>query len=190
MNIIKIFLRTLFSRFGFEIRGKGLVEAFYQVDPFFNQIYDEAQKKTQMEGTDNRLRRERHYVLNYLINGNNGLYGCEWLMGDSKTGEIASIELALYNTPVKRTKNGFYWSCNLPHNPNVKRELAFGLPPSLTDRIPNVFGNSQEMRAEKFQELEKEYYGKIDTEIAKKIISSDPICINSCDAKLTNSKLI
>jgi hypothetical protein len=67
MNILKFFLKTLLSRFGFEIRRKGIIEAFYQVDPFFNQIYDEAQKKTQMEETDNRLRRERHYVLNYLI---------------------------------------------------------------------------------------------------------------------------
>ncbi len=129
-------------------------------------------------------------VIDTLKTGNNGLYECEWLIGDTKTGEIASIELALYNTPVKRTYNGFYWSCNYPHNPAVKREVSGGIPTPVTNMITNVFENSKNIRAEKFQEIEQDYYGKIDIEKTKEIISIDPICRNSCDAKITSSNLI
>jgi len=136
-------------------------------------------------------------VIDNFINGNNGLYECEWLIGDSKTGEIASIELALYNTPIKRTFNGFYWSCNAPHDSKVKKELSGGIPPVISnliknvlERNANVFENKASPRAEKFQEIEEEYYGQIDIEIAKKIISTSPLCKNSCDTKITTTKLM
>jgi outer membrane protein assembly factor BamB len=129
-------------------------------------------------------------VLENLLDGNNGLYECEWLIGDSKTGEIASIELALYNTPIKRTYNGFYWSCNYPHDPKVQRELSGGISPSISKLFSHIFENLANPRAEKFQELEKKYYGQIDTEIAKKIISTVPLCKNSCDGKITTTKLM
>jgi outer membrane protein assembly factor BamB len=129
-------------------------------------------------------------VLNTLLAGNNGLYECEWLIGDAKTGEIASIQLALYNTPVKRTYNGFYWSCNYPHDPAVKKEIEGGLSYLLSGIKTNTFYNSNDRRAEKFQEIEEVYYGKIDLENTKEIISTEPICENSCDAKITSSSLI
>ena len=65
-------------------------------------------------------------VIYYLNKGNNGLIANEWLIGDIKTGEIASFEQALYNTPVKRTFDGFYYSYNLPKDKKVEREL-FGV---------------------------------------------------------------
>ncbi len=128
-------------------------------------------------------------VLDNLMKGNNGLYECEWLIGDTKTGEIASIELALYNTPIKRTFNGFYWSCNYPHDPAVKREVSGGMPVFISNLANNIFDNSKNSRAEKFQEIEKQYYGKIDINTTKQIISTDPISHNSCDAKITSTKL-
>ena len=121
-------------------------------------------------------------VISNLKEGNNGLYECEWLIGDTKTGEIASIELALYNTPIKRTYNGFYWSCNHPHDPKVQREVSGGMPLFISNIATNVFENSKNLRVEKFQEVEQDYYGEIDISNTKEIISTDPLCINSCDA--------
>ncbi len=47
-------------------------------------------------------------MINCLLKSNNGLFANEWLMGDTKTGEIATLELALYRHALKRTNNGFY----------------------------------------------------------------------------------
>jgi outer membrane protein assembly factor BamB len=126
-------------------------------------------------------------VLNILIEENNGLIPNEWLIGDTKTGEIASIELALFNKPIKRTFNGFYWSCNLAHDKRVSRELS--VFPKIINLIlklnPNILPGD---RAEKFFELEEQYYGQIDTNNAKKIMSTHPIYVDTTDCKITSSK--
>lgn len=129
-------------------------------------------------------------VLDTLLKGNNGIYGCEWLIADMKTSEIASIELALYNTPIKRTFNGFYWSCNHPHDRKVQREV-YGIPSVIFSIGSKIFPDKFiDPRVGKFMELEEQYYGKIDTENAKKIMSTYPICRSSSDCKITDSELM
>src|SRR5580700_8115674 len=49
--------------------------------------------------------------------GNNGGYANDWLIGDRKTGEIAYLELGLKNTPLWRTKDGYFVSSNFPRDP-------------------------------------------------------------------------
>lgn len=39
----------------------------FEVEEWFHSLYEQAQSKTQMEGSDNHLRRQRHYTLNYLL---------------------------------------------------------------------------------------------------------------------------
>lgn len=65
--MIKKIIKILVNTFGCEITKKDNVDTFFQIDPLFNRLYEEAQEKTQMESTDNLLRRQRHYVLNYLL---------------------------------------------------------------------------------------------------------------------------
>ncbi|MFX0198737.1 MAG: TylF/MycF/NovP-related O-methyltransferase [Candidatus Hodarchaeota archaeon] len=65
--MLKYAIRKILNNFGYEIRRKDIVETFFQIDPLFNSLYKEAQTKTQMESSDNILRRQRHYVLNYLL---------------------------------------------------------------------------------------------------------------------------
>lgn len=65
--MIKDTIKRLANKFGYEIRRGDSVETYFQIDPTFNTLYEEAQIKTQMEATDNLLRRQRHYVLNYLL---------------------------------------------------------------------------------------------------------------------------
>jgi len=128
-------------------------------------------------------------VIEILMDGNNGLIPNEWLIGDTKTGEIASVEQALFNTPIKRTYNGFYWSTNVPHDKKVKREL-FGLI-DLSKITSNTYYNTFDGgRDEKFKELNDECYGKIDTEIGKNFFSTYPICNGVTDGKITNSELM
>jgi len=125
-----------------------------------------------------------------LMDGNNGLIPNEWLIGDVKTGEIASLEQALFNTPVKRTFDGFYWSCNIPHDLKVQREL-YGLK-SISLRIGSKFLPAlfEYDVAEKFKEIEKECYGEIDVDLAKKIMSTYPMTRMVTDCKITDSKLM
>jgi len=129
-------------------------------------------------------------VIDILKEGNNGLIPNEWLIGDTKTGEIASIQLALINKPIKRTFNGYYWSCSIPHDISVHSEL-WGVPTFifkiLSRRLPQILTTKT---AEKFIELGEQYYGKIDSEIAKKIMSTNPIYEKTTDCKITSSKLI
>ncbi len=125
-------------------------------------------------------------MIETFITKNNGLMANDWLMGDTKTGEIASLELGYYNHAVTRTKNGVIWSCNNAKDEKVRWELnsfvGFGLPGRI---FLKKFTPSP--RDEKFEELTKEYYGEIDIDSAKKIISTRPIVSGATDGKITDS---
>ncbi len=128
-------------------------------------------------------------VIKNLQNGNSGLIPNEWLIGDTKTGEIARFEQALFNTPVTRTKNGFFWSCCVPHSDKVERELWGLLPKFIALKIyPNKYENPAV--GKKFEELEKEYHGQINTEVAKIFMTTPPISNGPTDCKITSSKLM
>jgi outer membrane protein assembly factor BamB len=128
-------------------------------------------------------------VIKSMKDGNNGLYPNDWVMGDTKTGEIASLELALHNQAVTRTKNGFLWSCCNPKDDKVRWELVsyFGL--GIPGRI--FFRNWRPRDVDlKFAELGEKYYGIIDIDIVKTIMSTDPICRRTTDCKVTDSELV
>ncbi len=54
-----------------------------------------------------------------MKDGNNGGYANDWLIGDRKTGEIAYLELGLKNTPLWRTKDGYFISSNFARDPEL-----------------------------------------------------------------------
>lgn len=129
-------------------------------------------------------------VIGNLQNGNNGLIPNEWLIGDIKTGEIARLEQALIHTPVTRLTNGIFTSSCTPHNNKVEREL-WGLLPKIFAKI--IYSDNNKYTSpviKKFDELEEKYYGKIDIEVVKKILTTFPISEDSTDVKITNSKLL
>lgn len=127
-------------------------------------------------------------VIDHLQKGNNGLIPNEWLIGDTKTGEIARLEQALFHTPVIRTKNGIFTSSCYPHDKKVERELWGCIPKILALKLyPNKYTYTVSL---KFDELEKQYYGKIDIEIVKKILTTFPISEDSTDVKITTSTLM
>lgn len=96
--------------------------------------------------------------------GNNGGYANDWLIGDRKTGEIAYLELGLKNTPLWRTKDGYFVSSNFPRDPKLIREETDGFDPN--DASSSM--NARHARADEFVQTAK---GKIDVEVAEAFLS-------------------
>jgi hypothetical protein len=95
--------------------------------------------------------------------GNNGGYANDWLIGDRKTGEIAYLELGLKNTPLWRTKDGYFVSSNFARDPKViKEETTFD---------PNDGSSSPNARHIRWEELMKQAKGKIDVQMAEAFLS-------------------
>ncbi|MGA7909006.1 MAG: C45 family peptidase [Candidatus Sulfotelmatobacter sp.] len=96
--------------------------------------------------------------------GNNGGYANDWLIGDRKTGEIAYLELGLKNTPMWRTKDGYYVSANFPRDPKLIKEETSGY--DVNDMSSSM--NARHVRAEDMVEHAK---GTIDVEMAEDFLS-------------------
>ncbi|MEN6607789.1 MAG: peptidase C45, partial [Bryobacteraceae bacterium] len=95
--------------------------------------------------------------------GNNGGYANNWLVADTKTNEIASLELGLKNVNLIRTKDGFIGGANFPVNERLTKEETEFDPKDLT-----VSGNARRVR---WAQIEAEYKGRIDVETGKKFLS-------------------
>jgi Phospholipase B len=96
--------------------------------------------------------------------GNNGGYANDWLIGDRKTGEIAYLELGLKNTPLWRTKDGYFVSSNFARDPQLIREETSGFDPNDASSSPNA-------RHARWEELMKQAKGKIDVTMAEEFLS-------------------
>ena len=131
---------------------------------------------TQFEGWDPdgkpefmRSRKALQYAQNIddyvriIKDGNNGGYANDWLIGDRKTGEIAYLELGLKNTPLWRTRDGYFVSSNFPRDPKLIREEASGFD-------PNNASSSMNARHARADELMKQAKGTIDVEMAERFL--------------------
>lgn len=94
-----------------------------------------------------------------MLDGNNGGYANDWLLGDRKTGEIARFELGLKHTNVWRTTDGYFSGANFPSDPAVtKDETTFD---------PNNPAGSANARRIRWDQLLNGNKGKIDTGLAE-----------------------
>ena len=96
--------------------------------------------------------------------GNNGGYANDWLIGDRKTGEVAYLELGLKNTPLWRTKDGYFVSSNFARDPKLIQEETSGFDP----KDPSSSMNARHARAD---ELVKQWRGRIDVQLAEQFLS-------------------
>jgi hypothetical protein len=95
--------------------------------------------------------------------GNNGGYANDWLIGDRKTGEIAYLELGLKNTPLWRTKDGYFISSNFARDPKlIKEETTFDV---------NDASSSPNARRARWEQLMRHSKGKIDVAMAEQFLS-------------------
>jgi hypothetical protein len=99
-----------------------------------------------------------------MKDGNNGGYANDWLIGDRKTGEIAYLELGLKNTPLWRTKDGYFMSSNFPRDPKLIAEETDGF------NSKNL-GSSMNARHVRGDALIRENKGTIDVAFAERFLS-------------------
>ena len=132
---------------------------------------------TQFEGWDPdgkpefvRSRKAMQYAgsideyVDLIKEGNNGGYANDWLIGDRKTGEIAYLELGLKNTPLWRSKDGYFVSANFARDPQLIKEE--------TDRFDlNNLSSSPNARRVTAEKQIRQAKGKIDVELAEQFLS-------------------
>jgi Phospholipase B len=94
--------------------------------------------------------------------GNNGGYANDWLIGDRNTGEIAYLELGLKNTPLWRTKDGYFISSNFAQDPKVLAEETTFDSSDMTSS-PNA-------RRARWEQLMGASKGRIDVEMAQRFM--------------------
>jgi Phospholipase B len=95
-----------------------------------------------------------------MLDGNNGGYANDWLVGDNKTGEIALFELGLKNHSVSRTKDGCFVGANFPDSPKLRQEE--------TKFDEGKKTSSPNARKARWRQLIEPHKGKIDLELGKR----------------------
>jgi Phospholipase B len=91
--------------------------------------------------------------------GNNGGYANDWLIADTRKGEIASLELGLKNVTLDRKADGYFVGSNFPISPKLTAEE--------TDFPVNDPGVSANARRKRWEQLMAENKGKIDVKLAE-----------------------
>ena len=98
-----------------------------------------------------------------MLDGNNGGYANDWLLGDNKTGEIAQFELGLKAHRVWRTKDGVFVGSNWARDPEViAKDTTFD---------PHNLATSPNARRTCWDALMEQNKGKIDVEMAEKFMA-------------------
>jgi hypothetical protein len=101
----------------------------------------------------------------YMTENNAGDYANSWLFGDIRSNEIMLCEIGLKVNNIQRTKNGLYYGMNSATSFKLRNEET-------TDMEYNDMNTSSGARNVRLDSLlNMKYYGKIDTKIAKEIIS-------------------
>jgi hypothetical protein len=146
-----------------------------------------------------RMRRAVQYgdsidaVVKVLTGPGNGLYTNEWLIGDTKTNEIAMLELGTETHRLWRSSRdewfggtkGFYWGCNNMKDLRVRMETL----PAAHDR-PAALVWSPSDRDKAWIRLYEQHKGKIDLAFARRAFTTPPLCaFPSLDAKYTSTEL-
>jgi hypothetical protein len=125
---------------------------------------------------------------------NNGLYTNEWLLGDTKTDEIALFELGTEKSRLLRSSKGewfgdtegFYWGCNNAKDVDLRLETLA----SAAGKPANVVFRPDE-RDIAWQELYAKHKGTIDASFGFEALSTPPIAASaSVDAKFATAGMI
>ena len=98
-----------------------------------------------------------------MTDGNNGGYANDWLIADSKTNEIASLELGLKNVTLERKKDGYFVGSNFPINQKLAQEE--------TDYDLTNMSLSANARHVRWDQLMSENKGKIDLAAAQRFLA-------------------
>jgi hypothetical protein len=128
-----------------------------------------------------------------LRGSNNGLYTNEWLLADTKTNEIAMLELGTAKSKLYRSsKNewfggteGFYWGCNNTKDLDVRLETI----PAVNAEPANMVWRPTD-RDKTWLRLFNQYKGRIDANFGKTAFTTPPVAAcASLDAKFTTTDM-
>ncbi len=101
-------------------------------------------------------------AIKIFTTGNNGGYANDWLIGDTKTNEVAKLELGLKDYRVWRSKDTAIIGSNFPSDPKlIKEETTFNINDATSSP------NARKKRME--QLIEVDLKGKLDAEVGKKV---------------------
>jgi hypothetical protein len=95
--------------------------------------------------------------------GNNGGYANDWLVADTKSGEVASLELGLKNVTLDRTKDGYFVGANFTINEKLAKEET-----EWDSNDASLSGNARHIR---WTTLMRENKGKIDVEAGHRFLA-------------------
>ena len=101
-------------------------------------------------------------VTKTFTTGNNGGYANDWLIGDTKTNEVAKLELGLKDYHVWRSKDTAMIGSNFPSDPKlIKEETTFNVDDATTSP------NARRKRMEQLVLVNLK--GKLDAEVGKQV---------------------
>lgn len=103
--------------------------------------------------------------IDIMLKDNAGDYACSWQFGDTKTNEISLFELGLREHSIKRTMNGVYYGMNSAIDPTLR--LKETIDNDIFDLKKSTGARNNRLN----QLLNKTYYGKLNMNNAKKILS-------------------
>jgi hypothetical protein len=152
----------LFSALDFFVTDAGLMGTETTIDSFKGYrekgkpIFERARRAMQYADTIDAWS-------DMLIRDNNGALANSWLIGDIKTGEIACLDLGLKHHRLTKKTSGYFTGSNIPEDREVLL-LETSIP---YDDIRNI----DVSRRERWKQLMKQYYGKIDLAIAKRLLA-------------------
>ncbi|HTX75271.1 MAG TPA: C45 family peptidase [Terracidiphilus sp.] len=96
--------------------------------------------------------------------GDNGGYANDWLIGDRKTGEIAYLELGLKNTPMWRSRDGYFVSSNFARDPQLIKEET-------PEWDAKNLAASENARHVEWEKKMSEAKGQIDVDMAEQFLA-------------------
>ena len=97
---------------------------------------------------------------------NAGDYACSWLFGDTRNNEIMLFELGLRTFHVDRKKNGVFYGMNSAIGESLRLKETYNL-----DNLSDISTSSGSRNIRLNHLLNEKYFGKIDVDIAKTVIS-------------------
>jgi hypothetical protein len=133
------------------------IGGFSQYDP--NEVPEFIRARKAMQYADNL-----DQWVEIMKKKNNGGYANSWLLADLNSGEIMRFELGLKFYNVERTKDGYFIGFNAPLDPRIRN-----LECSNTGYAD--IRRHQGARQVRLTQLMEEHHGKIDVEVAEKILA-------------------
>jgi hypothetical protein len=152
----------IYSGTDFFITSAGLVGAETTIGGFdgFNRkgtpVFERARKAMQYANSIDEWAQT-------MTGNNSGAYANSWLLGDTKTNEIARLELGLKHHSLEKKKSGYITGSNVVDNIEILREE--------TNATYDDIRNRCVARRERWKQLMKQHHGKIDVEAAKRMLA-------------------